>query len=160
MRPVWCLAINTNPPGMELFQRVCRQAARLARKPFVYSFPSVRNDLSRTNSPCRRMQKSEVNRGWVLEITAEFRLFGICLLGLTGNEIEARLCIGMIETVSSSAVEWRSVVVRHLSPFPYRYSYRDATLRRYWVRPRAADRRNLMPIDWTWSRSARRADYG
>ena len=64
--------IDANPPGMELFQRVRRQAARLARKPFVYRFH--RPDDSVTHRlPMRRDAENlgKSHRGWVLEITAQ-----------------------------------------------------------------------------------------
>ena len=94
--------IDANPPGMELFQRVRRQAARLARKPFVYRFHRP-DDLSRTDFPCAGMQKiweSHIEAGsrnnCAIRLASEFRL-----LGLTSDEIKARLCSGMIETASN-----------------------------------------------------------
>lgn len=102
---------------MELFQRVRRQAARLARKPFVYRFHRP-DDLSRTDFPCAGMQKiweSHIEAGSrnnrAIRLASEFRL-----LGLTSDEIEARLCSRMIETASNCRrSNWAALCVRHFN---------------------------------------------
>lgn len=126
--------VRASAGARELFERVRRQSVKLTRKPFVYRFRRPA-DLSSIQFRCAGMQKiwdSRIEAGYrnncAIRIASEFRL-----LGLTRDETEAKLVewnerndIGLspaeLQSVAQSAYQHR---------FPYRFSCRDAILRRF-----------------------------
>ena len=126
--------VNANRAAVELFQRVRRQLARLARKPFVYRFRRPA-DIVRPEFPCAGAQtiwESHIDAGsrnnCAIRLASEFRL-----LGLTSDETEARLLEwNERNQIELSPEELRGVThSAYQHPFPYRYSCRDPILRRY-----------------------------
>jgi Primase C terminal 1 (PriCT-1) len=124
--------VGANQAAVELFQRIRRQSARLTRKPFVYRFHRPANP---TDFPCAGVQKiweSHIEAGFrnncAIRLASEFRL-----LGLSSDETEARL----LQWNDRNGIELPSVELRSVAHsafqrrFPYRYSCRDAILRRY-----------------------------
>jgi Primase C terminal 1 (PriCT-1) len=126
--------VTTNQAATEMFHRIRRQTSRLTRKPFVYPFRRPA-DLSQLEFPCAGAQKiwqSRIEHGernnCAIRLVSELRL-----LGLTEDEAREKLfewnerngielLAGELQSVVRSGYQRR---------FPYRYSCRDAILRRY-----------------------------
>jgi hypothetical protein len=126
--------VSANRAAMELYERVRRQSAKLTRKPFVYRFRRPA-DIERPDFPCAGAQKiweSHIDAGYrnncAIRLASELRL-----LGLTSDETEARL----LEWNDRNGIELLPEELRAVAHsayqhrFPYRYSCRDAILRRY-----------------------------
>lgn len=129
-----CASVKPNSAAVELFRRISRQSARLTRKPFAYRFRRP-SDIARPEFRCAGAEgiwQSHVEPGQrnncAIRLASEFRL-----MGLTHEETFEKLVewnkrnqIGLadeeLSSVASSAYHPR---------FPYRYSCRDAILRRF-----------------------------
>jgi hypothetical protein len=126
--------IQPNPAAVEFFGRLRQQLKRMVRKPFRYRFRRPDN-LSRIEFACAAMQaiwQSQVEPGYrnncAIRLASEFRLLGLTvdetcdklLQWNAGNDID--LPVDEIMNVVRSAYQHR---------FPYRYSCRDAMLRRF-----------------------------
>lgn len=127
-------AVKANPAAMELFRRVSRQSARLTRKPFVYRFRRPAN-IAHPEFRCAGAQaiwQDHVEAGYrnncAIRLASEFRLMGLGSDETLGKLLEwnQRNDIGLsveeLKNVTRSAYQHR---------FPYRYSCRDAILRRF-----------------------------
>ena len=126
--------VKTSAAAARLFERVRHQSAKLTRKPFVYRFHRPA-DLSRIDFRCAGVQKiwqSRIERGYrnncAIRLASEFRL-----LGLTRDETEAKL----VEWNDRNSIELSPQELQNVASsayqhrFPYRYSCRDAILRRF-----------------------------
>jgi hypothetical protein len=128
------VAIRANPKASELFTRIRRQSAKLTRKPFVYRIHRPA-DLSKLDFVCAGVNKiweSHIESGYrnncAIRLASEFRL-----MGLSGDETEQKLLEwNQRNGIELSPTELKSVVhSAYQHRFPYRYSCRDAILRRY-----------------------------
>jgi hypothetical protein len=126
--------VKANPAAAKLFQRVQRQFKTLTRKPFAYRFHRPEN-FSEIRFPCAGTEaiwQSHIEPGYrnncAIRLASELRQ-----LGLSAAETESKLLewnqrnaielpIDELRAVAHSAYQHR---------FPYRYSCRDAILRRY-----------------------------
>jgi Primase C terminal 1 (PriCT-1) len=131
---VSCVDIRVNPKASELFSRVRRQTAKLTRKPFVYRIRRPA-DLSNLEFPCAGVQKiweSHIEPGYrnncAIRLASELRL-----MGLSSDETEQKLLEwNRRNAIELPTTELQSVVhSAYQHRFPYRYSCRDAILRRY-----------------------------
>jgi hypothetical protein len=126
--------VKENPAAGQLFQHIRRQLKKLTRKPFVYRFRRPA-DLTQLTFPCAALQKiweSHIEPGY--RNNCAIRLAsGLRLLGLREDEAGDKLLewnerntIGLpsdeLQNVARSAYQRR---------FPYRFSCRDAILRRF-----------------------------
>jgi Primase C terminal 1 (PriCT-1) len=126
--------VPPNPTAAEMFDRIRRQTSRLTRKPFVYRFRRPA-DLSQLEFLCAGTQKiweSHIEPGQrnncAIRLVSELRL-----LGLTEDEAREKLFEWNERNgIELPAGELQSVVRSgYQHRFPYRYSCRDAILRRY-----------------------------
>ena len=131
---VSCVDIRVNPKASELFSRVRRQTAKLTRKPFVYRIRRPA-DLSNLEFPCAGVHKiweSHIEPGYrnncAIRLASEFRL-----MGLSSDETEQKLLEwNRRNDIELPNTELQNVVhSAYQHRFPYRYSCRDAILRRY-----------------------------
>lgn len=141
------VAVKVSNSGAQLFGRVRRQSAQLTRKPFVYLFHRPA-DLSRIDFRCAALQKIWQNRvesgyrnNCAIRLASEFRL-----LGLTRDETEAKL----VDWNDRNGIELSPQELRNVAysgyqhRFPYRYSCRDAILRRFCPLPDMASCRRYV----------------
>jgi hypothetical protein len=139
--------VAANPAATRLFQRVQRQVKVLTRKPFEYRFQRP-PDLQRMHFPCAGAQaiwQSHVEPGernnCAIRLASEARQLGLSEVETTDkllewnerNRIELRA--EELRSVAHSAYQHR---------FPYRYSCRDAILRRYCPLPDVAACRQFL----------------
>jgi hypothetical protein len=126
--------VNSNPAASELFRRVQRQVTQFTRKPFVYRFHRPTN-LAQIQFPCAGAQviwQSHIEPGFrnncAIRLASELRL-----LGLSAEECRDKLVEwNDRNAIALSSDELESVVrSAYQHRFPYRYSCRDAVLRRY-----------------------------
>jgi hypothetical protein len=126
--------VRESPAAAQLFQQVRRQLKKLTRKPFAYRFRRPA-DLTQLTFPCAALQKiweSHIEPGY--RNNCAIRLAsGLRLLGLTEDEAIDKLfewnernAIGLPSDELYNVV--RSAYQRR---FPYRFSCRDAILRRF-----------------------------
>jgi Primase C terminal 1 (PriCT-1) len=126
--------VKENPAAGELFQHVRRQLKKLTRKPFAYRFRRPA-DLTQLTFPCAAVQKiweSHIEPGYrnncAIRLVSELRL-----LGLTDDEASGKL----FEWNERNAIELPSDELQNVvrsayqRRFPYRFSCRDAILRRF-----------------------------
>lgn len=126
--------VAANPAASALFLRVRRQAAKLTRKPFIYRFHRP-TDTSRIEFPCAGMQtiwQSHIEHGernnCAIRLASEFRL-----MGFSEDETAEKLFDWNMRNAIELPVEEIRAVVHsaYQHRYPYRYSCRDAILRRY-----------------------------
>jgi hypothetical protein len=131
---VSCVDVRANPKASELFGRVRRQTAKLTRKPFVYRIRRPA-DLAKPDFACaglRKIWESHIEPGYrnncAIRLASEFRL-----MGLANDETEQKLLEwNQRNGIELPTTELQSVVhSAYQHRFPYRYSCRDAILRRY-----------------------------
>ena len=128
------VTVERNNNAADLLQRVGRQLKSLTRKPFAYRFRRP-EDLTRIEFPCAGVEaiwQSHVERGQrnncAIRLSSELRLLGLNAVEAAGkltewndmNQID--LPKDEIQSVVRSAYQHR---------FPYRFSCRDAILRRF-----------------------------
>lgn len=126
--------IETNRAAAELFERVRRQTARLTRKPFVYRLrrPADPTMLRFRCAGMERIWQSHVEPGsrnnCAIRLASEFRL-----MGLSEDETAEKLSHWNTRNgIDLPPEEIRAVVhSAYGRRYPYRYSCRDAILRRY-----------------------------
>jgi hypothetical protein len=126
--------VKENPAAAQLFRQIRRQLKKLTRKPFTYRFRRP-EDLDQIKFHCAALQaiwESHIEPGY--RNNCAIRLAsGLRLLGLSEDEASDKLfewnernAIGLpsdeLNNVVRSAYQHR---------FPYRYSCRDAILRRF-----------------------------
>ena len=128
------VAVRENPTAGALLRRIQRQFKRLTRKPFDYRF-SRPADLTHVEFPCagaqaiwqRHIEPGQRNN-CAIRLASELRL-----LGLSAEECERKLFEwndkNHIELASDELASVVHSAYQHR--FPYRYSCRDAVLRRY-----------------------------
>ena len=130
--------VKPNAAAAQLFQRVQRQFKRLTRQPFTYRFHRPA-DLSQMEFPCAGVEaiwQSHIEPGYrnncAIRLASELRQ-----LGLSAAETESKLLEwNERNAIELSADELRSVAhSAYQHRFPYRYSCRDAILRRYCPQP-------------------------
>ena len=126
--------VKANAAAAELFRRVSRQSAKLTRKPFTYRFRRPA-DIAHAEFRCAGAQaiwQSHVEPGYrnncAIRLASEFRL-----MGLTNDETATKLLEwNEQKDIGLSADELQSVVYSaYQHRFPYRYSCRDAILRKF-----------------------------
>ncbi len=133
------VTVKENPEACRFFQRIRRQARRISRKPFAYSFRRP-PDFTHITFPCagaQRIWESHVESGFrnncAIRLASDLRL-----LGLTEDEAKEKLFewnerngidlpVDELQNVVRSAFQHR---------FPYRYSCRDEILRRFCPLPK------------------------
>ena len=144
---VSCVDIKGNPKASELFSRVRRQTAKLTRKPFVYRIRRPA-DLSKLDFVCagvRKIWESHIEPGYrnncAIRLASEFRL-----MGLSEDETKQKLFEWNERNVIELPLEELQSVVHsaYQHRFPYRYSCRDAILRRYCPLPDLKSCRGLV----------------
>jgi hypothetical protein len=127
------IKVEQNPAAAAFIARIRRQLNRIIRKPFRYRFQQP-DDLSRIEFPCAGVQaiwESHIESGYrnncAIRLASEFRL-----LGLTADETSAKLLEWNLNNGIDLPVDEIMSVVRsaYRRRFPYRYSCRDAILRR------------------------------
>jgi hypothetical protein len=128
------VAIGQNAAAAELFRRVSGQVRKITRKPFVYQFRRP-DDLQRIEFPCAGAQaiwESHIEPGQrnncAIRLASELRL-----LGLDANQAGDKLFEwNERNDIALPADEIHSVVrSAYQHRFPYRFSCRDAILRRF-----------------------------
>jgi len=128
------VAVQTNPAAAGLLQRVSRQVRKITRKPFVYRFRPP-EDLRQIEFPCAGVQaiwESHIDPGQrnncAIRLASELRL-----LGLDANQAGDKLLEwNERNDIELPADEIHSVVrSAYQHRFPYRFSCRDAILRRF-----------------------------
>lgn len=128
------VAVKANPAAVKLFQRVQRQLKNLTRKPFYYRFQRS-PDPDRFEFHCAGVAtiwRSHIEPGYrnncAIRLASELRQ-----LGLSAAESESKLLEwNERNDIGLSTEELRSVThSAYQHRFPYRYSCRDAILRRY-----------------------------
>lgn len=126
--------VKANPAAAALFQRVQRQLQQLTRQPFAYRFRRP-FDLSKMQFPCAGAQtiwESHIEPGYrnncAIRVASELRL-----LGLAAAEAEDKLRDWNDKNQIQLSDDELTSVIRsaYQHRFPYRYSCRDAILRRY-----------------------------
>ena len=126
--------VKENPAASEIFQHVRRQLKKLTRKPFVYRFRRPA-DLTQLTFPCAALQKiweSHIEPGY--RNNCAIRLAsGLRLLGLREDEAGDKLLEwNERNTIGLPSDELQNVVrSAYQRRFPYRFSCRDAILRRF-----------------------------
>jgi len=126
--------VQENRAAAELFQRVKRQTARLTRKPFVYRFhrPADPAMLGFRCAGMERIWQSHIEPGsrnnCAIRLASEFRL-----MGLSQDETMEKLYDWNARNRIDLPPEEIKAVVHsaYQRRYPYRYSCRDAILRRY-----------------------------
>ncbi len=126
--------VRENPKAAQLFERVQRQLRSLTRKPFVYRFQRP-VDLGHLQFHCagieaiwqRHIEPGARNNG-AIRLASELRQ-----LGLSAAETETKLLEwNQRNGIELSAEELRNVAhSAYQHRFPYRYSCKDAVLKRY-----------------------------
>jgi hypothetical protein len=130
--------VKENALAAQLFQQIRRQIKRLTRKPFAYRFRRP-VDLNQLTFPCAALQKiwqSHIEPGY--RNNCAIRLAsGLRLLGLTEDEANDKLFEWNEKNgIDLPTDELRNVVrSAYQRRFPYRYSCRDAILRRFCLLP-------------------------
>jgi hypothetical protein len=126
--------VEQNPTAAKFFARIRRQLNRIVRKPFRYRFRRPA-DLGTIGFPCAALQaiwQSHVDPGYrnncAIRLASEFRL-----LGLAAEETSDKLLEWNLRNNIALPVDELMNVVRsaYQHRFPYRYSCRDAILRRF-----------------------------
>jgi Primase C terminal 1 (PriCT-1) len=126
--------VRENSAATHLFQLVRRQLKKLTRKPFAYRFRRPA-DLTQLTFPCAALQtiwESHIEPGY--RNNCAIRLAsGLRLLGLTEEEAGDKLFEwNERNAIELPADELRNVVrSAYQRRFPYRFSCRDAILRRF-----------------------------
>jgi len=128
------VAVAENPSAGELLMRIKGQLKKLTRRPFEYRF-SRPIELTEMQFPCAGAQaiwQRHIEPGYrnncAIRLASELRL-----LGLTAEECESKLLDWNDKNRIELSGEELGSVARsaYLHRFPYRYSCRDALLRRY-----------------------------
>jgi hypothetical protein len=128
------LAVEQSRAAAKFFARIRRQLNRMVRKPFRYRFRRP-DDLSRIEFPCagvRAIWQSQIEPGYrnncAIRLASELRL-----QGLTAAETSDKLLEWNVNNGIDLPVDEIMTVVRsaYQHRFPYRYSCRDAILRRF-----------------------------
>ena len=128
------VAVAENHPAGELLRRIGRQYKKLTRDAFEDRFNRV-NDLAQMQFPCAGAQaiwERHIEPGYrnncAIRLASELRL-----LGLGAQQCEVKLLEwNDKQDIALSTEELRSVVrSAYQHRLPYRYSCRDALLRRY-----------------------------
>lgn len=128
------VAVVQNPAAGELLRRVQRQFKKLTRRPFEYRFNRV-NDLARLQFFCAGAQaiwQRHIEPGYrnncAIRLASELRL-----IGLGAQQCAVKLLEWNDKQGIALSTEELGSVVRsaYQHRFPYRYSCRDALLRRY-----------------------------
>ena len=126
--------VKENTAAGQFFQRIRRQLRRLTRRPFPYRFRRPA-DLAQLRFPCAGVQtiwESHIEPGYrnncAIRLASELRL-----LGLNEDEANDKLFEwNERNSIELPADELRSVVrSAYQRRFPYRFSCRDAILRRF-----------------------------
>jgi hypothetical protein len=126
--------VKENPAAARLFQQVRGQLKKLTRKPFAYRFRRPA-DLTQLKFHCAALQtiwESHIEPGY--RNNCAIRLAsGLRLLGLTEDEANNKLFEWNERNAIGLPYEELHNVVRsaYQRRFPYRYSCRDAILRRF-----------------------------